>query len=365
MTKKVNVSLFGYLGFGNIGDELMLIEILKSLLKLENIGSVYVLTFDYFYFEELMEISKNNERVKIIYYERNIFRRAIQLGKVFKCVDLSIWTGGTPYNKKDGFTPLKYAILQRIFINKYVQLGIGVGELDFLYKLSTKASFMLSDKLVFRDNKSYNEAVTTLGLRKSKCELAEDIVWSHNISSTRKENGVLCVSLHFLSQYYDMDLIDNRRNVLLRNIIELYSAGSITKVKVVSVHPMDDEENLFFHNLLSEKEIPSTYRAMESVNGAISEINDSELFLGERLHSIIIAIKCGCKVFPVAYSRKVEILFNSFEMEPIPTRSFHEINISNNDFHCVSASFIEQKIDMSLRNFSHFENFLCDNFSEL
>jgi len=148
----MNIFLFGYYGYQNVGDDIMLNNLLSMLLKQRIIQSIYVNARSIDILDRI-----DNHRIKYITNDKPIWSKLYRLFAALKC-SYWIWGGGTclfGIKNNDGLLNLyKWIKLSKILNKKFIFLGIGIGELDKTGKKITQNIIESAVFISFREKDS-------------------------------------------------------------------------------------------------------------------------------------------------------------------------------------------------------------------
>ena len=184
--------VFGYFGRDNYGDEIMLKEFLKIYKK--NISVIVSNELKY----------KNTKNITYISHSRKLLRfLSILRSNTF------IWLGGTClYSNKGLFSLFLNAFISKIFFNKVVFVGIGIGVIDNKSDhYLIKAVLMFSNSIYFRDISSLEKAKNIYN--SSKYKIIPDLVNLHKVSIHEKvaKNLIINITKDFNCNYFE-NIID-------------------------------------------------------------------------------------------------------------------------------------------------------------
>lgn len=174
----VRVTLTGYYGAGNLGDDLMLDGLLQHVLKNKQV-EVTILQFN-FSAPVLMRDYKNVHVVKI---PRTGLGRLKIAAAVLRRSDWLVFGGGTCFTDGSSDGSFKLFFLAKVMGVRLAYLGVGIGELS-RYSRRLKAAILLrlSTLVTFRDVASFAEGKRLAGERACrKLHLTEDLAYLSDI----------------------------------------------------------------------------------------------------------------------------------------------------------------------------------------
>jgi L-malate glycosyltransferase len=311
----MNVLLFGYYGYNNIGDDCMLMGLLENLIKYENVKKVFVVIFN----DQNNKIIKN-DKIKKISINNNYDK--IRILSYMFLTDVAVWGGGTAlYEKDDGDIKgvkkiLKIIKFLKIIGKKYVLLNIGIGKCEnkktkiIIRKILSKAYL-----IIFREINSLKKAQDIIA-SKNKYSIGGDMVfllknYIENISQTLKRKGQKKILVFSgVCEYKDNDQLVYIYSDIIRNAILLMDIYVI----FLPCHQGQNNDNLF-HEKLKEKINNNNcdiynYRDLDEYVGIVKS---ADIVISMRLHGMVLADICRIPVIGVMYSPKIEYYNNLFD----------------------------------------------------
>ncbi|MED3823623.1 polysaccharide pyruvyl transferase family protein [Priestia flexa] len=304
------ITIVGYYGMDNFGDDLML----KTLLD---------------------EFKKNNIKVNILAYQKISWLSVSEypntkiwiwpeskIGK-FKafaqCISKSVgvfWGGGTCFTDEDGDGYFKYMVYTKLLMKKVGYIGVGIGNLNkFSRRVKTKILINISDVISFRDEKSLSKALNWKS-HMSRCdiELVDDLANNtlesivSEVSTSSHNEGNMVVAWRDLSNYSETT-IGNNFNELANAIIDLAKTFSIKKIILIDTDSeLDKKINLVLKGVLETKQesISVVYNDSRSYKEKLNILNQGNLILTSRLHIAVAAKYLNKECFVYDYSPKIK-----------------------------------------------------------
>ncbi|RKN09917.1 polysaccharide pyruvyl transferase family protein, partial [Aquimarina sp. AD1] len=151
------ITIVGYLGYDNLGDDLMLDCLIENIQKSYPKLEIDVLTKET---ENIKSIVKKHKNINIYFFKNN--NKLGNLKLYLKSIlgsKLTIWSGGTCFSDEDGVGNFLYFFINMLLLRKFAYVGIGIGNLT--NKNSIFKSKLLLNRMAFasfRDKKSFEKA---------------------------------------------------------------------------------------------------------------------------------------------------------------------------------------------------------------
>ncbi len=316
--------LAGYFGFGNLGDELILSAMVNGLRSQKRDLKIIVLSGN-------PQATKKTHQVDSIAWEDYP-----GIVKAISACDLVILGGGGLFHDYWGvdssaiFTSghsgfsfyASVALLAAIHKKKLMLSAVGVGPLfSDQAKTLMQAIANQADLITVRDFDSQQQLIA-LGIPASKISLAADAVFSLPIitsteSRDQNEVPVLGVSLRHWDVGVEPAQWQHEVTLALDLFLDAHAAGRVLFI------PFQNAKDKFLDDFALAKNIQSSLKnkARTSVLPRISGIPEYQaafaqcsLFLGMRLHSIIMALKNHIPVAGINYDPKVHSLLQQFAL---------------------------------------------------
>ena len=300
----MQINLLGYYGFHNIGDDLMLENLLTYFLGSGRISHINVFCREAYY----------PEKEGVHYYPLSRFSRlqkAIQLIKN----RYTLWGGGTCiYQSKSSQGLFELRRQQRIattFGRKFGFLGIGIGELKDKKYIDTARSLLQDSYFVyFRDEESLQSA--KLLTEKDYC-LGGDLVFLSDIQHLDKlDNNIknISFSAHYNCSQNDADFYSSQ----LSNVINHFNC----KIYFLPAHTGTVFNDNDFHKKIALRLPGENYVICDwrSPQDYINILSNMGFHIGMRLHSLVLSDMLGIPNCGIAYSPKITYYINKTQILP-------------------------------------------------
>ena len=316
MTK---ILIAGYYGFGNIGDEAILQSVITKLSdRLDNI-EIQVLS---------AKPNKTLDKYNIPYIDRKSFLGVL---KAVRDCDLLVIGGGSLLqdvtSKKSIYYYLAVILMGIAFRKKVMMYSQGIGPIK--RKINRYlTSFLLNrvDFITVRDNNSKNELID-MGVLEGNIAVAADPVIGLN--KTGKQKGLSILKNNYENFDETKPLIglafrywknnDVKINEILVNITDKLSRQLNANIVFIPFHHNEDIKILTaIEPRIEEKGI--LIKEKYGVPEMLSIMENLDLVIGVRLHSLIFAAVAQIPMIAVSYDPKVE-----FFMESLGLKAFSKI----------------------------------------
>ncbi len=334
MTEQVKITILGYHGYGNSGDEAILLAIRNNIKKLGYNTKLTVLSF-------------NPEKTRKVYginaiYRFNIFSIINEIRKT----DILLAGGGTLLQDETSTRSLMYYLsiinLAKFFRKKVMLYGNGIGPVNYNFnKKLIKKVINKVDIVTLRDIYS-KEELSLIGVEKAPLYVTADPVFSldENYVDGEKllanenipmDKPILGISIRKWKKEKDFLI---KLNDFVKYILDKYDMNVLL---IPMQHSMDMEiSKELFGNLNSDKVflLKESYLP-EEILSIIGKLN---MLVSMRLHTLIFA---GVKRVPLAglvYDPKVS---NYLQLLNMP---------SLGDVENLDIDFMKNKIDEMLCN---------------
>lgn len=304
------ITLVGYYGKNNLGDDMMLESILKELPNHE----VKILAFG-----NLDSVISNYKNVREVFVWPNSKVKKVQAFlSAIKGSEAIVWGGGTCFTDEDGDGFFKYMPLGKLLGKKIIYSGIGVGNLSKRNR-KAKANYLIkiSDFLSLRDDNSY---AYVRSIRKSdkNISLVEDLSIKYLESKyskkgkVEKKQSVLLIGWRNLDKYKNTTIGNNLRPLLkLIDIVVLEK--KISQITLIDVDSSYDREiNIKLSKMLNEKyrDLEINHFKGESLQDKLNYLEVSSVVITSRLHLAVICDYLDIDCYMYNYSPKMKSLFD-------------------------------------------------------
>jgi polysaccharide pyruvyl transferase WcaK-like protein len=340
MTKRIIIS--GWYGFGNIGDEAILSSMINTFKSTYPNVEIIVLSFRPIYTRQMQKvvavhqipISGFRPWIKFILYLRFI----TTLKAIWNC-DLFVMGGGGFLSDWQPEVPkgwLKQMRLAKLFKKETLLYRIGAG--PFLtQKGRQETAFYLNnfvDRISVRDKTSKSN-LDNLDIN-TIVTIERDPVFDLQISSKTTERKKL-IGINFIELFRHKSF-QKEGNVFdeylqsLKSIIDyMLDFHSDYKLEFVSFHESDTS---FYYQYFSAYKInviePKEYTEL------VSHLNEYQLFIGSRFHSLVFSIKTKTPLLAIVYQHKSLDLCEQYHIDydissdgSLPPLPKHSINIEH------------------------------------
>ncbi|HGM5488610.1 TPA: polysaccharide pyruvyl transferase family protein [Serratia fonticola] len=289
----MNVLLIGYYGRENIGDDLMLSNLCRSLLK-DNSIKITIAVHDV----DKLKIASDIKNI-------NLVKTSDKLSyvKAIFSADKVIWGGGTCFydagvqNNRGLYDLIKIGLLCKLFRTQFIFMGVGIGYLSDNVKDAIVKILKLSNEIYFRDKESLELARKLY--TKGNFKLSGDLAFlndSYPIKDIIRSNNY--ISYSGVQGYGDAKTIAEKLNIISKE----YDKKIVFLPSHRGVIDDNDLHEKIAENLTCEFAISSP----NSVDEYIDVLEKSYFHVGVRLHSVVLADVAGCPNVGIVYSPKVE-----------------------------------------------------------
>ncbi|WP_077623337.1 polysaccharide pyruvyl transferase family protein [Sediminibacillus massiliensis] len=307
------VTLIGYYGRNNFGDDLMLKNITDTFQQYNL--KVNVIAFG--------EIPWLDNSVNVHQWGENKLEKFKTFQKATKKSSLIIFGGGTCFTDEDGDGFFKFMSFAKLIRKKIAYIGIGIGNLKRTSRmLKTKFLINSSEYLSFRDRHSYDLAKSWKKNNLDKIELVEDPADSLLASYTglNQESAAtgLVVAWRNLERYTQTTIGNDLKKVaqLSVRLFEKYNLKTITIIDTDSYFDKKVGQDLL-SLLKSYKDVQVNYMESKLYEEKLKVLQKSQVILTSRLHVAVAAKHFKRKCYVYNYSPKIEYYVNNANNEKI------------------------------------------------
>jgi polysaccharide pyruvyl transferase WcaK-like protein len=321
-----NLTLIGYYGTGNFGDDLMLtclVDMLRKRFKdleinivLDRLGSM----------KNIKELSKENINI-IENKELNKLWRILFYLKIASKSKVICWGGGTCFSDEDGIGGFGLAIIGKILFCKIGYLGIGVGNVNtIINKMKLHIVLRLSNFLIFRDRLSHNEIIRKY-TKANFSRFFESKDLSYIFFNENREQYLhkqkndlnlksMLICWRNLENFKSRDV---REELLVRLINTIEELKQLFTLHSITLLPLDNSIDIPVHNdikyLLKEKGIASNLKICSSFSSKVKLLSEHDLVISMRLHGAMASVLLGIPTVGISYSPKIEYFFSEIKAE--------------------------------------------------
>lgn len=298
------ITLLGYYGAYNFGDDLMMESITDELLTYDK--SINLITYSkpvaYERYNKIYYFWKDNGRLNNL----------SNFSKIVHDSDLIVWGGGTCFTDEDGDGFFIYMLYAKLVLRKKIAyMGVGIGKLKKL-KSNVKLYILLNicDYISLRDPYSY---VITKRIKKHKytcIDLVEDYalytVRKYKFyNSTRNNEQQLLISWRNLHSYDSQPSLESLMCYIF-NLIMKYNIKKVVLIDADSSLDEDINEIIYQHLLEKCKLINIYYDHTKIYSEKLIRIVESNYIITSRLHIAVAGNEFKDKIIYVYnYSPKI------------------------------------------------------------
>jgi polysaccharide pyruvyl transferase WcaK-like protein len=330
MGKKI--FLYGYYGFGNLGDDLLLKSVIEGIshhwpdahFTLRNYSSISFLK-DYdgkvtqTDCDALLEGRKRNRCMKLITYLRSIYT-------AIKGHDVMVFGGGTLWHTNPSINSLLIVFLVMLCARlrglKIVAVGLGVGPCKGIFaQYLLRLMVRLCEDICVRDRQSLSNLP-----KADNCRLTADLLYGSSIaeqlqatSPSSSQASTIAISTAFSQS-------EEQADALIQQIVETTSPflEKGWKIKlmifldnnVISDVPFMEKLKSSFAKKHDHK--ISLLKMTADVNDMIKAFHDIKIHIGMRFHGAVIASLLHIPFIGVSNDHKVHELANYFTLPSYP-----------------------------------------------
>lgn len=307
MEGKIRFLIFGYYGFGNLGDEAIL-ETLVGKLR------------SHFDEPEITVLSQSPALTETRYGVQAINRWNFpKIIKTLLDADYSLTGGGGLFQDTTSSRSLWYYLsivgLSAACRTPIYMLGQGIGPIDRkLNKFFAPYIFRRAERYLVRDSES-SAMLEEMGVNGSHIQQAGDLALLYpyrdqprSLFSGDNESRV-AVALKDIASYRDQ-IVDT-----VRHGLERLQRETETGIILFSTDQQADME--VTRSL--QKKLPTSPRIIDTTFADIDELiqlfNDVDLIIGGRLHVLEFSVMAGTPVVGITYDRKMDLFAESVNVE--------------------------------------------------
>ncbi|MEM4619907.1 MAG: polysaccharide pyruvyl transferase family protein [Desulfurococcaceae archaeon] len=331
----MNIFIAGYYGFGNLGDELLLLKVLKDISNTVK-ASFFVWTSDPNYTVNFLE--KRYPVTPIYRYDSETTIKAIQnsdlvivgsggLIQEYNFIDLNYWFT----NFGDGLVSYALpALIGKIFKKPVFYWALGHGPLfTTTGKLFATWFYSLADCITLRDALSFSQ-VKELLVKPQKIFLDTDPLLDpkEDLSSlvgTKPESEEHLLGISLRNWYTTDQLLE----ALSSSLCRLLTAKKDLRISLISAQPLVDfevQKKLF--SVLPRDRV--TLVEEKDPLRIAREILRCRFFVGMRLHGVILSSRAGIPTLLISYDLKTTYFAREYNLpylEALP-QNFSELELA-------------------------------------
>lgn len=308
----MRIVLSGYYGFDNAGDEALLSAITSSIKKMEPQAEFVV-------FSGSPAKTSALHAIKAVYY-----MSPIKVIRELKQCDLLISGGGSIFQDITSMRSLLYYIsivaLAKLMGARVMFYAQGVGPINRAFsKLMMRLVANRVDLITLRDEDS-GQVLRNLGVSRPPFRITADPVFSlqpdeqerRSIKKIFPENQVSALQIGVsvrkwaALQGYQQELAV---------VLDHFSERGYQIIFIPMAYPDDVEESKKVMALMKQKAVIVEQELNSKEHLAL--IEQMDLVIGMRLHSLIFAANMGVPFAGISYDPKVEAFLKSFTLKPL------------------------------------------------
>ncbi|MEW4372152.1 polysaccharide pyruvyl transferase CsaB [Paenibacillus kandeliae] len=330
-SKSVQIVISGYYGFGNSGDEAVLKSILNSLAAQEEAEGIRIIP---------VVLSNDPEWTARMYNVRSVHRMKLaEIRQLMKESDGMISGGGSLLQDSTGLLTIPYYLgivhiaqwaRKPVFI--YAQ-GVGPVQRPFFFTWIRNV-FRKSVYISVRDQESA-ALLGRMGIEAERVSVVADPV----MGLTLPETDVTKVDDHLVSpstsakEEHTLPVIgisvrfwDKQRRELdgIADGLKKLASTRPVHLRFLPFHLPEDEQASAYvvqriGDISSNGSIISTAQQVTDPQQMLAEVNDCDLILGMRLHSLIYAASLQVPLLGISYDPKIDQFLNRLHIQPAGT----------------------------------------------
>tara|TARA_R110001583_G_scaffold179320_3_gene336122 strand:+ start:69210 stop:70346 length:1137 start_codon:yes stop_codon:yes gene_type:complete len=367
------IFLYGYYGFSNTGDDLLLQSSIESILKVwprsvfttrnykkTSIPEKYDKIVHLTNCDEILEDSKSTKLVRF-------FRYTARLYSEIKGHELLVFGGGTLWHTNPNVLSLILVfwviLCAKLNGSRVIAIGLGVGPINgIIARLVCRTMILCCEEICVRDTQSMTNLQSTNKKVRKTADLvygstfADEIAKTNNLKFARMKEKTIAITLtsHLNSEQYS-SVSDALKNSITPFLFESWNlrilifqdSDAVSDLPfaqyIKSSFPKELQENISFFNVTSSKEDLTT--AFENVS----------LHIGMRFHGAVLASIMRIPFIGISDDHKVSSLAKYFSMPFFATEEASS-NLNEN----IINFALHQKYDES--SFTKIENMGRANF---
>lgn len=302
----MKITILGYFGKGNFGDEVMLKNAISAYSLLPQISKIDVLRTD--------------DAISTGSIVRNIdirgFPGKMRLVLSFLTSLHVVWVGGTCFYDTEGIDGLKFiwriCKLCRVFRKQFHFVSVGVGAITTAEGKKLIEDIIESCKSIsLRDSVSH-EYVCRVVSDESKVAIAGDLFFSKlpEMESSGEKGDYATFSGHYM--YLNDELVLAKCAALIKHL----AINLDMEVVMIPFHAGDGGDGLFHDRLYKMIPVDVQMKVKKMQDGlCATKLSQAKLHIGFRLHSLALAEVLGTPYMGISYSPKVARFVEKFHPE--------------------------------------------------
>lgn len=311
------VTIIGYHGANNFGDDMML----KSIIAILEEANVRINIVG---FGEISWIDPGIKVGKLLGRKFKKENRAL-FHEFSRDSDLVIWGGGTCFTDEEGDGFFDFMIRAKLRGKKIGYYSVGIGALNRLSRrLKTRALINLSSYVGLRDDTSFKQASRYALFNKKKVERMEDAAnesiasliadnEGHHLKQDKRRN--LLLAWRNL-RAYSKDTTGDNFEIIARYCLKLYHEHQMERITIMDTDSWQDNRvGIKFVEILKDLDpsIPVNHNTIKDYLEKYKLIAEADLILTSRLHVAVCAHYLNIKCLAYNYSPKIEYFVDECE----------------------------------------------------
>lgn len=349
--------IYGYYGYNNLGDELLLNSIVENITASDisayftilNKSTINLKRYDNVKYSNIRDILHNssNKILKFIHFFKS-FKEHIDNSDVF------IIGGGTLFmdNGKINFLMayLSYFVSYASKKNKKViLLGIGIDILSNPFSLLWMKRILSNVNYAYcRDELSFQIAKKISS--KNNVNLTQDLLFCNKkitdyfSENFRENHKTIGISLIDYSSKFKKDFVYTINELLKQYIDDGFN------IKLLSFQINTDRaDNIFYKKLINHKNIEIIEL---NIDNFVEHFKNIDYILSMRFHGILLGLLFGKKVIGIIHESKNYQLCLDTNIEYVYLEDFSKQNIYNKNFKAIDKLSLDKLIKLSKKNFN-------------
>jgi polysaccharide pyruvyl transferase CsaB len=331
------VSILGYYGYGNTGDEAILESIITVLNKF--------LPCEFIVFTEYPEVVSNTHNVEAIYSSRHkIFRNFIQIIQALSKSDMFIFGGGSILggSYRQTLSWMSKILLAKMLSKPTVIYAVGVYP-DFHKKLKILKRIILNnavDLINVRDEES-KKILENIGIKKVYLTVdpalcleprdslhVQDILCKENIAMGDHPLIGICLRGTYTDQLFPEETDYAQFKKILALVIDQLLTNLDADVVFIPMRYMPPDNKIAFEilEIIQHKKRVKVITGRYTPQEVMGILGKMDMVIGMRLHSLILAAAMSVPMVGIVYHPKVK----NFLLQLNQNMNFCDIN--NLDF---------------------------------
>lgn len=296
----MKIVLLGYYGFKNIGDDLMLMNLIEYLSCKSQVENITVYCKDNYY----------PEKPKIRYLTTRGIERFLLPMELFSA-DHVVWGGGTCLYDSADMSGMRWLRRQQRITSlgrgRFSFVGIGIGDLVSRESNELARAILEGTSFAyFREDTSLRLACETLSYRNEACVGGDlFLLNSERYAECAKVNRTGMLAAISFSGLYGLDESSaHLYGQLLSDIVERYGST----IHFLPAHQGDADDSVFHRKVASHlPEGAYVHHVWDSPGDYASILATMDFHIGMRLHSVVCADLLGIPNLAISYSPKVKL----------------------------------------------------------